>query len=132
MPKQKKAQTAIEFFLLLGAALFFMLALTATFQHKVALKNIEKRNFLFQEMALTMQSELNIAASAADGYKREFHLPGKIAGLDYDITIVANSVYINTTDGRHTLALPAQNTTGQFVKNSNNTIEKRDGIIYVN
>ena len=132
MLNKKKAQTAIEFLLLLGGALIFIVAFTATFQHQVTEKKLEKRNFLFQELALTVQNELNIAASASDGYRREFNIPQQITGLDYGITLIENFIYINSTDGKQALSLPAQNATGQFITGSSNVIEKRNGIIYVN
>ncbi|MFH1289824.1 MAG: hypothetical protein ABIH92_00270 [Nanoarchaeota archaeon] len=127
----KRAQTAIELVLITISVLFFIVALSASFQQKIALKTIEKRNFVMQEIALAAQNELNIAAKSSDGYRREFDLPPKIINLDYSIDLVDRFIYISTTDGKHAMGLPAQNATGNFVIGTN-IIRKENGIIFLN
>lgn len=118
--------------ILVGAVLVFFLAMMFIFQQNLSDKAIEKRNFIINELALTVQNELNIAAKATDGYTRHFTLPGKIQGLDYNITLIDDWIHISTLNGEHALSLPGQNTTGQFIIGANNTIRKIDSIIYLN
>jgi uncharacterized protein (UPF0333 family) len=129
--KNSKAQSAIEFMLLVGAVLVITLSLTSIFQESVARKSIERRNFLFQELALEVQNEINIAAKSTDGYVRQFDIPERVANKEYSIGIYENFIYINTTDGRHALAVPTHNVTGQLQKNTN-TIKKLNSTIFVN
>ncbi|MBU0761267.1 MAG: hypothetical protein KJ600_03435 [Nanoarchaeota archaeon] len=129
--KKNKAQSAIEFLILVGAVFFFVVTLTGIFQQNISEKTIEKRNFEIQELALAAQNELNIAAKATDGYRREFYLQEKVAGIDYEINLIGSFVYFNTSDGRHTIGIPGQNATGNFVKGTN-VIEKQNGIIILN
>ncbi len=124
----KKAQSAIEFLILTGAVLFFFISMLAVFQQDLALKAKEKRNLEVQEIALTVQNEINIAAEATDGYQRQFKVPQTILNLDYSITLDSGVVYINTADNRHAMALPIQNVTGNIQKGTN-IIQKQDGIV---
>lgn len=109
-----KGQSAIEFFLLVGAALFFVLGFMAVFQQNVADKSMEKREFEMQELVKSVQNEISIAANAADGYQRRFEIPEKVAGKEFSIGVYEGYVYLNTTDGRHAMALPTYNVTGQL------------------
>ena len=127
----KKAQSSIELIVLVTAALIFLLALTSIFYQKVSQKTLEKRDFLIQELALTAQNELNIAAQAADGYYREFEIPQKIQNIDYNISLTGGTIYIVTADGKHAMALPAQNASGDFVKGANK-IRKQNATVYLN
>jgi hypothetical protein len=129
--KHEKAQSAIEFIILIAGVFFFILALSAIFQQKISQKTNENRDLEMQELALAVQNELNIAAKASDGYSREFNIPQKIFGMDYDITLVGTAVYLNSTDGKHALSLSTQNATGQFIKGTN-LIRKVDGEILLN
>lgn len=128
---KKKAQSAIEFMLIIGAVLFFILILIGIFQQEVAKKGIEKRNEVITELTLTIQNELNIAAKSSDGYTRQFEIPNTIAGKDYSIGIYSNFLYINTTDGQHSMGLPTQNVTGNLIKGSN-VIRKINATIFLN
>ncbi len=127
----KKSQSAIEFVVLVSGVFFFIIALSAVFQQKISQKTNENRDIEILDLALAMQNELNIAARASDGYSRQFNIPQKIIGIDYGIALVGNSIYLNTTDGKHAMLLEAQNTTGQFVKGTN-IIRKVNGEIFLN
>lgn len=128
----KKAQSALEFMILVIAAIFLLSTFSLIFYQNIAQKNVEKRNEAVMELALNLQNELEIAAKATDGYSREFELPNKIVGLDYSVSLVENSIYLNTSDGLHSLALSAPNVTGQFIKGSTNVIRKQNTIVMVN
>jgi hypothetical protein len=129
---ERRAQSAIEFVLLVGAVLIFTLGLMWTFRQEVTEKNMERRNFLIQEFVLELQNELNIAGGASDGYMREFEIPSRLANKDFSINLYEGFIYINTTDGRNSLAVPAYNATGQFVVGGKNVIRKVSGIVRVN
>jgi len=127
---EKKAQSAIEFLILIGAMLFFFISMLAVFQQDLALKAKEKRTLEVQEIALTVQNEINIAAEATDGYQRQFTIPQTILNLGYEITLTEGVVYIKTDDGKHAMALPIPEVTGQIQKGTN-TIQKQNSEILI-
>ncbi|MBU0907051.1 MAG: hypothetical protein KKD18_02975 [Nanoarchaeota archaeon] len=130
--KKNKAQSAIELFLLIGAVLFFTLGFMSIFQQSIAKKSLEKREFEMQELARSVQNEINIAAKSTDGYLRKFNIPGKIAGAEYSISLNEGYLYLNTTDGKHAMAIQSQNATGQLIVGATNTIRKINSTIFLN
>lgn len=129
--KRSNGQSAIEFMLLVGAVLFFIIILIGIFQQEVAKKSAEKRGGLITELMLSIQNEINLAAKSTDGYTREFKIPNTVAGKSYSIGIYSGSLYLNTTDGKDALSLPTQNVTGQLRKGTN-LIKKINSTIFVN
>ncbi len=127
----KRGQSSIEFLILVGAVLFIFIIFLGLFQQNIGQKTIEKRNHEVTELALTVQNEINLASEASNGYRRQFTIPQKILGSDYDINITSGSVYVRTRDGKHALAIPVQNVTGDMNKTINN-IRKVNGTIYLN
>jgi hypothetical protein len=132
--KIKKAQSAAEFMIIIGAVMLFFISFMGIIQKNISLKADEERGFKTLEIALAAQNELDIAAAAIDGYRREFTLPANIVNLEYNITLINNdTIYIFTSNGRHALSLPGQNTTGNFNQTGNfNVIRKENSIIYLN
>lgn len=128
---QPKAQSAIEFIILIGAVLFIFISLSLVFQQNLQEKNYEKRNQEIFNIAKSVQQEIDIASLAADGYQRTFELPNKIINADYNITITSNFVYIYTLDAKHALSLPVKNVTGQ-IQIGNNVIKKTNNIVLLN
>jgi len=128
--KSKKAQSAIEFLILVGAMLLIFLSILLVFQKNLTVKSSEQRIIEVQELAISLQNELDIAAGATDGYSRSFQLPIKVIGQNYNISIQSGLVYIQTADDIF-LALSAQNVTGQPTQGTN-TIRKVNGEILLN
>jgi hypothetical protein len=128
---KEKSQSSMELAILVGAMLFFFLTLLYVFEQNITQKSYEQRDFAMNELALNVQNELSIAAAATDGYQRNFQIQTKLLGMDYSVTLIANSVYINTSDGKHAMSLSVQNVTGNITK-GNNFIRKTNGIVYLN
>ncbi len=91
----------------------------------------QRTGLQLKEIASDAQSEINLALEASDGYSREFEIPDRVGNSDYDIRIVDEMVYVNTTDSLHALSLPVPNVTGNLRK-GNNTIRKEEGEIVLN
>ena len=127
----KKAQSAIEFVILVGAMLFFFLAFLFAIQGNIADKVKENKNLVTKEIALTVQNEINLASESSDGYYREFEIPNNILGTDYDITVTEGLVYVRTIDGKHAIALPVPEVIGD-VSQGTNVIRKEEGAVYLN
>jgi uncharacterized protein (UPF0333 family) len=126
-----KAQGSLEFLILLGVVLFiftiFLIAIGGSMHDKTK----EKINKRVNNVALIVQDEIQLASSSSNGYFRNFSLPEDISGLDYEINITGNLVYIRTTDGRYATSLNVMNVTGDVVKGGN-TIKKENDIVYLN
>ncbi len=129
--KKKRGQSAIEFLILVGAVLFFFLAFLYAVQSNLSDKTREQRGAAVREVALIVQDEIILAWESSDGYSRSFELPGKVQGADYYINITEELVYVRTIDGRHAIAFPVFNVTGQPIKGLN-AIGKRNGIVFLN
>jgi hypothetical protein len=94
-------------------------------------KIYEKMDSRVKETALTIQNEISLAVESSDGYSREFRLPSDINGIDYSVSIDEALVYVRTDDGRHAIALPVKNVTGQIIIGGN-IIIKENGIVKLN
>ena len=129
--QDKKAQSAIEFLIIVSAVLFIFLGLLYGVQYNIGEKIRDRNNLEIKELALTVQEEINLAASSTDGYERNFNIPDEIVNRDYEINITDGFVYVRTNDGEFALALPVQNVNGDVIK-GNNFIRKRDGAVYLN
>ena len=129
--ENRLGQSAIEFVILVTAVLFFMIAFFVFIQDRIAATKYESTSVAVREVALTVQDEINLAASAQDGYSRQFTLPATINGFDYIASITDESVYVHTADGKHALALPVGSVSGDVVIGVN-SITKVNGEIYLN
>ena len=129
--KTKRGQSAIEFMIISGVVIFMFLTYSFFIQSKIADKGFERRDLLTQEVANTIKDEINLALEATDGYSRTFNLANTILNADYNATIDGDLVYVRTLDGKHAIAVPVANVTGQLII-GDNTIRKSNGVIYLN
>jgi len=129
--KNRRAQSAIEFIILVGAVLFFFLVFLFVVQGSISGRVVENHNFALKEIALTVQDEINLAADASDGYYREFEIPIKVVNLDYQISVAEEVVYVKTDDDKYAISLPIHDVDGQ-VNLGLNFIRKESEVIYLN
>ncbi len=128
---RRKAQSAIEFVILVGFILFVFVAFFMTVQQSMSGKLRERREISIKEVALTVRDELNLAFEASEGYYREFELPEKLGSLEYEVSITEGLVYVKTEDEENAIALPVVNVTGDTRKGIN-VIKKEGGEIKLN
>jgi hypothetical protein len=131
MSEKKRGQSAIEFVILIGIALFFFVGFLIAIQGNIATRVTGDRDIIVQEIAAQVQDEITLAASSTDGYYREFNIPEKVVNIDYDITVDEGVVYVRTENGKHAIALPAERVVGNIVIGEN-FISRKDGVIYLN
>lgn len=128
----KKAQTAIEFVILVG---FLMMAFTLFFliiQQNMSDKLNDRQNAQIKEIALTVKNEINLAFQSSDGYRREFELVKNPYGGDYNIEIQENIVLVKSADGAHAISFAVQEVSGQILKDGINVIRKENGEVKLN
>ena|SRR3989338_8093670 len=128
---RKKGQSAIEFFILVAAAFFIFVGLVTSVYISIEQKNYEKRDIVIRDVASTLNDEINLAHSSTDGYFRRFDIPQDILGIDYNISINSNDIYIITEDDKHALSITTLNVTGQ-PQTGQNTIKKESGSVRLN
>ena len=126
-----KAQTGIEFFILVIATAIIFSLLLGVLQVTLSEKTREKNDLRFKETALTIQNEINLAADASDGYKREFYIPQEVIGRAYEISIIDSFLYLRTLDEQHSIALEVPYVVGNITKGTN-IIRKVDGQVFLN
>jgi uncharacterized protein YpmB len=125
----KRGQSAIEFAVIFGFVLFFFIVFFAIIQENQSDKNKEKERLIIQNIALDVQDEINLAAGSSEGYYREFTIPQNILGKDYDIQIIGEKVYANTSD--FGVSYSVFEVQGNLVKGQN-TIKKENEKVYLN
>ncbi len=130
MNKKKKGQSAIELIIIFGVVLLFFVLFFTVIEMNQSEKNKENRDLLLQNVALDVRDEINIAAGASEGYSRNFTIPEKVYGMDYNIIITdTGDVYLYSQD--YAVSFKASNVTGT-VKKGTNTIRKENGEVYLN
>jgi len=128
---KKKAQSSIEFLILVGAVMFIFITFSLALQTTTLSKIKEKRALEVENLASIVQNEIALASSSLDGYERTFNIPQKIVNLDYTITLDTGIVYIATDDLSIALSLPTKEVTGQIQK-GDNIIKKEGGEVLLN
>lgn len=128
---KNKAQSSVEFIILVGAVMFFFIGFLIYIESNLAVKEREFINNELMGLASDVKKEIELAHVASEGYSRKFSIPEKINGNDYEIQIIENSVYVRTFDGKYALSLPVNAVTGNAVKGEN-LIRKENGRVYLN
>ncbi|MBI5804053.1 hypothetical protein HY450_02310 [Candidatus Pacearchaeota archaeon] len=128
---KEKGQSAVEFIILVGAVMFFFIAMLYVFQQNLADKSVEERNRLLNEIGLSIQKEIELASDSSEGYTREFKVPETLLNLEYTVELTESVLYIHTDDGKYALTLPVHDVTGQ-IKKGQNSIRKREGRVFLN
>ena len=117
--RDKKAQSTVEFMVLVAGVLLFFTAFLYVVQNNISDKAKEERSEAIRDIGLIVQDEVILASESSDGYVRNFVLPNDVFGMDYYVNISEELVYIRTADGKYAMALPVFNVTGQPQKGNN-------------
>lgn len=127
----KKAQSAVEFMIIVMFLVFLMIILFEAIYENRAAKINAQRDIFMNDVALAIKDEINLAHSASDGYMRIFKVPAEAFGVSFNASIREGDIYLASYDGKHALAHAVANVTGD-VKIGDNLIEKINGSVYLN
>ncbi len=127
----KKGQSAVEFMIIIGFALFFLIGIIIAIEASRSDKVQEQRDKFMNQAALSIVDEINLASSSTDGYARQFKILGSTLGVEFNASIRNGDVYLASYDGRHAVAYEVQNVSGDLIV-GNNLIEKINGTVYLN
>lgn len=125
----EKAQSAFELLIIAGAILAFFIFFLIILTGNLSDLNKRKESLLLKELALEVQTEINLASKSSDGYYREFRIPLNLQGKAYEINITDARIWIRTE--QNALSLNTEEIQGD-VKKGLNTIRKSGGNVYLN
>lgn len=121
----------MEFVILASFMLLVILGFFSLTSSSMLEAREEANRKIAQDIAELAYREIEIAKSVNDGYRRAFEMPQSVNGVNYSIKIIDNrELIVDYLGQEHVKFLPA-NVTGSLAKGSN-TINKQDGIVYVN
>lgn len=126
-----RAQSAIEFMILVGAVLFFFTSFLLLIYGNIADKQYEKRTLVIEDIAQTVQEEISLAHAADEGYRRVFALPPTALSFPYNVSLVDGYVYVRTSNGKHAVAYPVLNVSGTVII-GDNVIRKNNNTVFLN
>jgi len=127
----KKSQSSIEFVIILGVVLFFFMSFLIFVSMNMNSTTKEKRDAAMNEICHSISDEINLASASASGYERNFQIPADILGLQYNLTLDNNTLFLISEDGKHAVAYSVKTVQGTLNKGSN-IIENRNGTILLN
>ncbi len=87
----KKGQAANETAIVIGIMLLFTIAFFAVISDKFVAAADSRSKALADDVADVIKSELDLAASAQDGYSRMFTLPDSLDGSEYSLLLYNKS-----------------------------------------
>lgn len=126
-----KGQSSTEFLTLIGLAFLAAIIFASASANEAKEFRDAKESLLIKDLALKLQREAIIAATAEDGYERSFTLPDKLENtVDYFTVISNNTLAINSSKSAFSASVPG--TSGRNFTKGSNKIEKIGGIIYIN
>jgi len=126
---KRKGQGALEFLIVIGAAVFLFAILMIIVYNNVSEVNREKERRIIENIALSVQDEISLAVKSTDGYYREFSIPEKIGSQDYSINITGSRIYIETE--KNAVSYLVKEAEGS-IKKGLNLIKKENGRVYLN
>lgn len=121
----------MEFFVLVGlAALTIVIFMLASLDQIKEFQD-KKEHIALKDLALKLQTEINLAATAEDGYQRQFIIAGKLDNtINYSVVIKNNETLIVYSD-KSLYAVSIPKVIGNITKNTN-TITKSGGVVNLN
>lgn len=126
-----KGQSSVEFMILVGVVFFFFVSILFVIYGTVADRNRASIDTVVVELASSVRTEMTLASTAGDGYSRNFDIPNTLINNPYTISLNESYVYVRTNDGKHAVALPIVNVTGQIQKGPN-TVRNINGSVFLN
>lgn len=126
-----RAQSSVEFMILVGFVLMFFVAFLFTLAIASSERLAERQRLAIQQIAQTVQEEVAFAHSTVDGYQRTFVLPLHIVNLEYELEVIDLLLYVHTVDGEQALVVSIKNVTGTFTPGSN-TLRRFNNTVYAN
>ncbi len=127
--KNKKAQAATEFLILVGLILFVTIMFVAglgSYADKIA---TAKEESVFDDYGGYLQNEFITASQVKDGYSRELILPDSIRGHEYSISNTNQSIKIISKRSEMEFFYDIPYAQGTLEKGKNRIIKENGSIL---
>ncbi|GEM_PF-882621 len=126
---ERRGQAAFELLLIGGVITVFLTMFLIVIMGNFSDLTKKKEALLLKELALHVQTEINLASKSSEGYSREFRLPLNLEGKAYEANITDARIYARTA--QNAISLNVEDVQGD-VKKGINTIRKSNGVVYLN
>ena len=127
--KNIKCQVVTEFLIFVGIGFIVAIIIISILSNETKEFYNNKEDILVKDLALKVQSEINLAATVEDGYLREFEIPEKLDSINYTIFIKNETLIVQSKNSIYFARIP--NITGTIVKGVNK-INNFENVIYIN
>lgn len=124
-----RAQSAFELLIIIGVIVVFFTTFLIVMLGDMSDLHKKKESLLIKDIAMQVQTEINLASKSSEGYSREFKIPGTIDGNEYEINITDSRVFVRTS--QNSISLNVEECQGDVIKGTN-IIRKINGVIYLN
>jgi len=126
----KKSQVSIEFSFLVGLAFLVLIIFLASISSKTKDMNRDKEQIMVTDLGYKIQSEVNLAFRAENGYYREFTLPDDLDGVNY--SIIVNRTIVIVQGRTEDFLVTVANFTGSIGRGTNKICKNGDAIFIGN
>jgi hypothetical protein len=124
-----RAQVAFEFVVLVAVAFTALIVFTVFVRDNFSDVQSDTDYYKLKDVALSVRSEISLAASLEDGYQRAFFVPLTIDGLEYNISRENGYLTFASSGAEYVVSVPPYD---GILQKGNNVIAKTDGAIGVN
>jgi hypothetical protein len=130
-----KSQSSLEFLVLAGFMFLFFVGFAAVAGTKIIDFQEILKTRQVQDIMEVVKTEIQLAVTSMDGYKRNFYLPESIEGRNYTMGIIDDSLVLLYDGKRYEYSLPGEAGTIKYpettIYKGKNTIMKSDGEILI-
>ena len=137
-----KAQSSIEFSLIIGFFIFVFSLLMVIITNKGIETQTQKDYQVLKEMGDTLKYEVDFAGKTIEGYQRSIDLPLTINGLGYEINVTSGpamktnfsliTIHYLIPDSSDYVVFSYPNVTGNFTPGKTNNITRGKTLVCIN
>jgi hypothetical protein len=117
--KRKRAQSSIEFTIIVGVMSFIMLGAFIVIQGRTLSIHRDYMNTAMDKLGNMMRIEVMLASKAEGGYAREFILPYSVSGYNYSVNISGRNELSISMGGAEYVIFTNDNISGNISKGKN-------------
>ena len=130
MRKGKNAQLTAEFVIFCGVGFIVLISFLSVINLKLSIQRDERASVLVNDVAYSIQQEIETASQMNDGFQRSFFLPPTLDGIAYTASIAGDRIYVWTD--KDSFSLPLQHVKNTSFFQANTTIRKEQGVVCIN
>tara|TARA_Y100000310_G_C20631050_1_gene788656 strand:- start:1035 stop:1811 length:777 start_codon:yes stop_codon:yes gene_type:complete len=126
----KKSQASLELILLVSFLLLIFIGIFYVTKQKTEETKEELIDKSAEDLQKSIQDEIDIARTVADGYQRTFVVPETLGQEDFEISLVEDEELVVRVGGEDHVVFVEDDVVGNVQKGTN-LIQKIDGIVYL-